>query len=193
MNWTSRRSGRDERALAAVEGPGVRVYDMETGSVVAFATSHAGRVRLVGYSPDGIRLVTSDRAEARLWNAANGVLLHAYSLAGRELLGFDRHGRLLVVDHRADATWIVDLISGATAGECPPGSLLHLSADGILRCAPATIHGERIRTKGYVGAGLGPMGAALFTTDSDVVYWDGSQEFAIGLGRYTSSGPDGDR
>jgi hypothetical protein len=174
----------DEASIAIVDDRGARVYDLETGCTTAFATPHGGPIRYVGFSPDGSRLLTSDGVEARLWNVANGVMLKPYSLDGRELLGFDRQGRLLAVELAADRTLILNLIGSMPIGECPTGSLLHLSPDGILRCASATVHGERLRDKGYAAAGLGPSGTALFTTETDVIYWDGHGEYAIRLGRF---------
>jgi hypothetical protein len=179
----------DEGALAVVEGGGVRIHDLESGCITSFATPHKALVRYVGFSPDGGKLVTSDGVEARLWNASNGVMLRPYSLDGRELLGFDRQGRLLAVELAAERTLILNLIGSIPAGECPTGSLLHMSPDGILRCASATVHGERLRDKGYVAAGLGPSGTALFTTDTDVIYWDGHNEYAIRPGRYEPGRP----
>jgi hypothetical protein len=174
----------DEAALAIVDGKGASVHDLETGCITAFATPHSEPIRYVGFSPDGHRLLTSDGVEARLWNVANGVMLKPYSLDGRELLGFDRQGRLLAVELAADRTLILNLIGSVAVGECPTGSLLHMSPDGILRCASATVHGERLRDKGYNAAGLGPSGTALFTTETDVVYWDGHSEYVIQLGRF---------
>jgi hypothetical protein len=179
----------DEAAIAIVDQSGACVHDLETGCVTAFATPHGAPIRYVGFSSDGSRIVTSDGVEARLWNVSNGVMLKPYSLEGRELLGFDRQGRLLAVELAPERTLILNLIGSIPAGECPTGSLLHMSPDGILRCASATVHGERLRDKGYFAAGLGPSGTALFTTETDVIYWDGHTEYAIQLGRYEPGQP----
>jgi hypothetical protein len=172
----------DERGLALVDGGVVRVHDLTTGSVVAFLAPHAGPIGFIGFSPDGTRLVTSDGDEARLWNAERGVMLRAIPLKGREALGFDRLGRLLAHRREERRALVVDLITGAHAGEAAGDDLLYLATDGVLRCAPASLH--RDRAPGRRLCGLGPGGRALFAGEDDVLYWDGAQERALRPGRY---------
>lgn len=172
----------DERALAVAGLVGVRVHDLERGAVSAFPTSHTGAVRFVGFSPDGAKVVTSDGVEARLWSAKTGVMLRAYDVQGRDLLGFDRLGRLLAVAPARRRAMLVDVLTGEECGEVPAGDVVHLSADGVPRCVPVATHGERL--VGRRVADAGPRGLALFAGEDDLVFWDGLAERSIRCGRY---------
>jgi HEAT repeat protein len=173
----------DQRGLALLDGSGIRVHDFDTGSVVAFAAPHAGHVQYLGYSPDGSRLATSDGHEARLWSAERGVMLRSLDLKEAEMLGFDRLGRLLTLRRDERRTVVIDLMTGAHVGESGIDDLLHITPDGVLRCSPAGIH-RRYSGAEQRLAGLGPSGRALFASETDVLYWDGSQERALHFGRY---------
>ena len=61
------------RSSRAVRDSTVRIWDVASGEQVAQLDGHAGRVRSVGFSPDGAQIVSGgDDSTVRIWDVASG-------------------------------------------------------------------------------------------------------------------------
>jgi hypothetical protein len=130
-----------------------RVWDADSGALLATLTGHGSGVYSVGFSPDGARLVSgSSDHTLRLWDAASGAPLA--TLRGHEgwvrSVGFSPDGARLVSgsDDRTVRLW--DAASGALL-------------------ATLTGHGS-----GVYSVGFSPDGARLVSgsTDNTLRLWD---------------------
>ena len=64
------------RVVTASEDSTARLWDVETGKVIAVLLGHEGSVQSAAFSPDGRRVVTaSDDNTARLWDAETGKVI----------------------------------------------------------------------------------------------------------------------
>ena len=93
-----------------------RVWDADSGALLATLTGHTGAVYSVGFSPDGARLVSgSDDGTLRLWDAASGAPLA--TLKEHEgwvfSVGFSPDGKRLVAGGDDGTLRLWDAASGA--------------------------------------------------------------------------------
>jgi len=66
---------RDGDLLATADGKFVRIWDLDTGTLINSLTGHEGAVTMAAFSPDGTRLATGgDDSTARIWDPATGTL-----------------------------------------------------------------------------------------------------------------------
>jgi WD40 repeat protein/DNA-binding winged helix-turn-helix (wHTH) protein len=142
---TSAGYSPDGRRLGSISGNTGRIWDAETGRLIATLRGHTGKIQNADFYPDGKRVVTtSDDHTARIWNAENGSLL--FTLHGHSdrvwRVTFSPDGRRFVTssdDHTA-RVW-----------NSEDGRLLvtlrgHTGTVGTARFSP---DGQRIVTAGW--------------------------------------------
>ena len=78
--WTARFSPNDALVVTSSFDTTARVWDAQTGAVVAVLKGHGGPVEDARFSPDGDRVVTASRDNtARIWSARSGAQLQVLS------------------------------------------------------------------------------------------------------------------
>jgi WD40 repeat protein len=87
--------------------PGVRVWDLATGSVLAVLTGFADPVIDCAFSPDGRIIAAATRSAIRLWDAADHRCLAAREDSGGGLF-FTSAGQLLSTPHLGKAVQVWD-------------------------------------------------------------------------------------
>jgi hypothetical protein len=174
----------DERAVAIVENDKVHIHEADSGAMVAFKAGHRGPIRQAAFDPNSTKIATADDDELRLWSLPCGVMVRAFPLEGRQFIGFDRGGRLIVARSEGGGVSFWNLYNQEHAGDCPADHLSHLSPDGFLRCAPLAARYGGSLQDGFLSVLLGPAGTALIRTEIDVKFWDGRMEHPVHFGRY---------
>ena len=101
-----------KRILTASGDKTARLWDAESGSVIAILEGHETTVDGAAFSPDGRRLVTTmfSQSPARLWDGLTGKPIAA--LEGRLKGTFSPNGRRLVTGSEDGTGWLWDADSG---------------------------------------------------------------------------------
>jgi WD40 repeat protein/serine/threonine protein kinase/Tfp pilus assembly protein PilF len=211
----------DRVALTGADGT-VRVWDVETGEVVAGPLRHDSAITSAAFSPDGRLLVTRDSAGlVRVWDLAGSIAPASPlkpALVGRSW--FSRDGRWVVIGTAGPSGnfWLWDARTGrvvqtvhedgwaASAAVSPDGSqLLTGTTNGVARIWQATTGvpvGEPLRHGGWVShVEFSPDGrlAATASQDKTACVWDAATGQRIaemkhehGV-RWAAFSPDGQR
>ena len=172
-----------------------RVWDADSGALLATLTGHKGAVFSVGFSPDGVRLVSGSHDRTlRLWDAASGTPLAAPRGHGIWVfsVGFSPDGARLVSGGDDGTVRLWDAASGAplatlrghddwvlSVGFSPDGArLVSGSRDGTLRLWDAASGALLASLTGHLGTvnsvGFSPDGRRLVSggDDGTVRLWD---------------------
>ena len=83
----------DGSRLAVGGGPGIWIYDADTGAEVALLEGHTGIVLGIAYSPDSTTLASGNRdGTVRLWDVATATLLNTLEHTGTISVAFSLDG-----------------------------------------------------------------------------------------------------
>lgn len=182
------------RVITGAQDATARIWDVESGALVAVLEGHARSVRFAAYSPDGTRIVTgSADKSARLWDAQSGAALCVFEpespsgFSGRvDSAAFSGDGRLVVTaltSDRANAVRVWDTQSCAQVATLdghsdrlfevaasPDGTLFaSTSHDGTARIWEAATGAARVVLKGHSG----PVWFVRFSPDGRRVVTSG--------------------
>ena len=172
-----------------------RVWDADSGALLATLTGHKGWVTSVGFSPDGARLVSGgDDGLLRLWDAASGAPLATLMGHRRRVfsVGFSPDGTRLVSGSDDGTLRLWDAASGAllatlrghegavnSVSFSPDGKrLVSGSHDGTLRLWDATSGTQLAKLMGHEfwvsSVSFSPDGRRLVSGsfDGTVRLWD---------------------
>jgi WD40 repeat protein len=207
-------------ALTGVDGT-VRVWDVETGTVVAGPLRHDSGITSAAFSPDGRLLVTRDNAGlVRVWDLAGSIApasplkpaftgpCHWFSRDGRWVVCGGGHGNLWLWDARTGR--VVQTVQAAgwpwSAAISPDGSLLlAATASGVAPIWQAITGvpvGEPLRQGGWVmHVEFSPDGrrAATASQDKTACVWNAATGRRIAKieheheVRWAAFSPDGQR
>jgi WD40 repeat protein/tRNA A-37 threonylcarbamoyl transferase component Bud32 len=184
----AQRAGGDSVSLRYLMGRSLEILRKKQRSL-----PHPGQVRLVFYSSDGSRLVTTgDDGTARLWDATTGTAIRTFDAGeGRVVMAeLSPAGDLLVtVGHEDHITRLWDVATGrqvrAFAGHeiwpfaahfSPDGKrIVTTSFDGSARVWSTSTGEElaKLPTTNYVEAAFDAAGNVYTANDRTVMRWDG--------------------
>jgi WD40 repeat protein len=102
--------------VTTAEGNTARVWDADTGKLLATLTGHTGPVNHASFSPDGNRVVTASQdATARVWDAQSGNLVATLSWPNVEVrvAAFSPDGQRIVTAGTDNTARVWDSQSGA--------------------------------------------------------------------------------
>jgi len=182
---STNRTARRSKVLPVMNGEKARVWDAESGAEIAVLNGHKGWVTGGALSPDGRRVITTDRIDdtARVWDAESGAEItvlkgHAGSLRstiwspdGRHVVttGEDKTARIWHVESGA----AVAVLKGhqptnATIAWSPGGQRVIALSGGVARVWDVEAGAEIAVVKGHRGnrqfAAWSPDGRRFFTT-----------------------------
>jgi WD40 repeat protein len=198
----------DGRQLAAACGDEIILWDVPSGEALPKHLSHSGRITNLVYSPDGKRLasVGLDR-KARVWDAAAGRELRAFTVKDPGRLAFSPDGSQLAVTGPLRVWSLSDGTETAIIkGHASHESAIAWSSDGMrlatssddqtLRVWDIKSGNELLRLKGHKAAVTDvtfcPSGDHLFSCGEDgaIKHWDATRKRELVAVGPTVADPD---
>ena len=92
--WDAALSPDGRRVITASDDKTARVWDTATGEPTSPALPHADPVTMAKWSPNGKRMITVSKTEAKLWDASTGqARLGSLEARRQDHVGFLQSGR----------------------------------------------------------------------------------------------------
>ena len=93
-----------QRVATAADDKTIRIWDLATASEQRVLTGYTDRINALAFSPDGTRLASASPDGIRVWDAATGNSIYAFSLPSKwaEQVAFNSDGQFLAASAGAD-------------------------------------------------------------------------------------------
>lgn len=120
-----------KKVVTASKDNTAKIWDVESGKLLADLTGHSGEIYTAQFSPDGKKIVTASKDNiVKIWSAESGELLIDIKSNINKLVSasFSPDGKKVLV--RAEKTSIWDIESRNLLTEMPENTYIQFSHDG---------------------------------------------------------------